>query len=195
MNANITVLAVSGSLRAASHNTGLLRAAADLAPEGMSIRVHSIVDIPFFNADLEAEGEPPAVLALRSAMTGADGLLIATPEYNYSIPGVLKNAIDWASRPVRTSPLNATPVALMGAGGGFGTVRAQAHLRQILQHNGALILPKPELYVARSGEKFDASGNLTDEKTRASLVALLEAFAVWVRRFRVGDPPPVIRFP
>lgn len=189
MNTTSTILGLSGSLRAGSHNTGLLRAAAALAPEGMSISLVTPGDLPLYNADLEATGDPPAVVALRSRLKEADGVLIATPEYNYSIPGVLKNAIDWVSRPVRTSPLNAKPTALLGAGGGFGTVRAQAHLRQILQHNGALILPKPELYVARAGEKFDASGTLTDEKTRSSLVAFLEAFAVWVRLFRAGDPP------
>jgi chromate reductase len=189
MNTTITILALSGSLRTGSHNTALLRAAAAVAPEGLSIDVVVPGDLPFYNADLEAAGDPPAVTAFRSKLSGADGILIATPEYNYSIPGFLKNAIDWASRPTRTSPLNAKPVALMGAGGGFGTVRAQAHLRQVLQHNGALILPKPELYVARSAEKFDGAGNLTDEKTRASLVALLDAFAVWIRRFPAGDSP------
>jgi chromate reductase, NAD(P)H dehydrogenase (quinone) len=176
------VLGISGSLRKASHNTGLLRAAMEVLPEGVTLERFDLTPIPFYNSDLESRGEPAAVTEMKARIAAADALLIATPEYNYSVSGVLKNALDWASRPVRSSPLNGKPLAMMGAGGSQGTVRAQMHLRQILLHNGVLVLPKPELYVYNAREKFDAEGNLTDERTRQSLRALLEALLAWTGR-------------
>jgi len=183
----VHVLGISGSLRKASHNTGLLRAALGILPEGLTLEIAGIDSLPLFNSDLETPGEPAPVTELKSRIAAADALLIATPEYNYSVTGALKNAIDWASRPLKTAPLNAKPLAMMGAGGAQGTVRAQMHLRQILLHNGALILPKPELYVYRSREKFDQAGELTDDHTRESLRTLLEALGSWTRRMR-GEP-------
>jgi len=185
----VRVLGISGSLRKASHNTGLLRAALTMLPEGMTLEIAEIGSLPLYNGDLEAAGEPAPVSELKSRIGSADAVLIACPEYNYSVTGVLKNALDWASRPVKTSPLNGKPLAMMGAGGAQGTVRAQMHLRQILLHNGALALPKPELYVYRSREKFDEAGELTDDHTKESLRTLLQALRAWTRRMR-GEPWP-----
>lgn len=156
----------------------------ELQPEGMTITPADISALPFYNADLDGPVQPESAQEFTRLVTGADALLIATPEYNYSVPGVLKNAIDWASRPVKTSPLNGKPIAVMGAGGMMGTVRAQLHLRQILMHNGALVLPKPELYIARSRDKFDDEGKLVDEPTRALVRSLLDALAQWTGLFK-----------
>jgi chromate reductase len=180
----IHVLGFSGSLRKGSFNTALLRAAVELLPEGMTLEIFDLSPLPFFNSDLEAQGTPEAVKNFKARIAAADALLIATPEYNYSIPGVLKNAIDWASRTPKDSPLNGKPVAMTGAGGMFGTVRAQMHLRQIALHNGMLVLAKPEVYVARASEKFDTAGRLIDEPTRQRLRELLEALAAWTRKLR-----------
>ncbi len=179
----IKVIGISGSLRKNSHNTALIRAALELQPVGMQIEVYDISAIPLYNADLDGDMKPQPVISFKKAISGADALLIATPEYNYSVPGVLKNAIDWASRGGKESPLNGKPIAIMGAGGVMGTVRAQLHLRQIALFNGMNVLPKPELYVAKSGEKIDASGNLTDALTRDRLRDLLQALLVWTKRF------------
>jgi chromate reductase len=180
------LLGISGSLRAASNNTGLLRAAAELAPAGVEVVIHNIGDIPLYNGDENGgEGKQPAgVLRLKAAMADADALLFAVPEYNYSLSGVLKNALDWASVPPPSTPLSDKPVALMGAGGMSGTMRAQFHLRQIFVHSNALVLNKPELYVARAWEKFDKEGNLTDESTRDQVKALVESLVRWTRRLR-----------
>ncbi|NJK80296.1 MAG: NAD(P)H-dependent oxidoreductase [Chloroflexaceae bacterium] len=178
----IKVLGISGSLRVGSYNTSLLRAAADLLPEGMTLELFDLAAIPLYNADTEAQGFPPTVRELRERIAAADALLIATPEYNYSIPGVLKNAIDWASRPPHPSPLDSKPTAIVGAGGRVGTARAQLHLRQILMHTNTLLLGRPELFVQRASEQFDAAGNLTNETTREALQAVLEGLAGWTRR-------------
>ncbi len=176
------VLGISGSLRTGSFNTGLLRAATELLPEGMTLEVFDLTPIPVYNADADGANTPESVRHFKSRIATADALLIATPEYNYSIPGVLKNAIDWASRTPKDSPLSGKPVAMMGAGGVMGTVRAQMHLRQILLFNGTLLLAKPELYVAGARDKFDVAGNLTDEVTKNAIRALLEALAAWTLR-------------
>ncbi len=182
----LAVCGVAGSLRSGSFNGSLLRAARELAPAGMEIRPFDrLGEIPLYDADLEAKGEPEAVAAFKKAIGEADALLVATPEYNYGIPGVLKNAIDWASRPAGKSPLNRKPAAIMGASpGAMGTVRAQLALRQAFQFNETYVLPRPELLVGRAHEKFDAAGDLADEPTRKALRGLLEAFAEWARRFR-----------
>jgi len=169
------VLAVSGSLRRASYNTAALRAAAELAPEDVSIEVVALHGIPNFDADLEAVGFPPEVVALREGIAAADALLIATPEYNWSIPGVLKNALDWASRGGESSPLRGKTAAILGAGGRFGTVRAQAHLREILRHNHVWVVGLPEVMIDQAETRFDAAGALTDERFRRQIRRLLEA--------------------
>lgn len=178
----MNVLGISGSVRQNSWNTGLLRAAAGMVPVGMSIEMFDLSAIPLYNADHDGAALPAVVKEFKSKIGASDALLIATPEYNYSVPGVLKNAIDWASRSPKDSPLNGKPVAMMGAGGVMGTVRAQLHLRQILLHNGTVILPKPEVYVSKGWEKFDAGGNLIDEDTKKHVRALLEALHAWVLR-------------
>lgn len=180
----IAVLGISGSLRRSSYNTAVLRAAADLAPAGMAVSANTLHDVPFYNADYEKEhGYPEPVHELRSRMAAADALLIATPEYNFSIPGVLKNAIDWASRG-SDSPLSGKPLAILGAGGRLGTVRAQMHLRDIALHNHMEIVNSIEVFIDRAFTKFDDEGNLTDERARDQIGRLLEGLAEVVRRSR-----------
>jgi chromate reductase len=181
-----TVLAIPGSLRRASYNRALLRAAKQLAAPEMSIAVYEeLGSIPLFDQDLEAEtgGGPEAVRQLRAQVEAADGLLLATPEYNHSVPGVLKNAIDWLSRPAPREVLAGKPVAVIGASGGpWGTRLAQAALRQILYATECLVLSTPALYIANAGAVFDESGQLTDPTTRHRLESLLTAFGSWVAR-------------
>ena len=179
--APLNILGLSGSLRKGSYNTSLLRAAAELLPPGMVLDTFDLSLLPIFNADHE-KPFPAAVEEFRIRMAEADALLIACPEYNSSLTGALKNAIDWASRSPQ-SPLNRKPVAVMGAStGNFGTVRAQLHLRQILTHVGALTVPKPEVLIARADKAFDAEGRLTDEAARGFLRDLLTALADWTRQ-------------
>lgn len=180
----IRVLGISGSLRKASLNTAALRAAQELLPEGMRLEIFDLAPIPMYNPDVEAEGFPEPVQEFRARLAAADALLFATPEYNFSLPGVLKNAIDWASRPP-DSPLNDKPIALMGASPSpNGTVLAQMHLRQICNHNNMLPLGRPRVLIGRAHEKFDAGGRLVDERTRESIRELLAALAVWTRRLQ-----------
>jgi chromate reductase, NAD(P)H dehydrogenase (quinone) len=173
----LTVLGIAGSLRRASFNRGLLRAATELAPPGLTIRTFEPLDaIPLYNEDVEAVGDPPVVRQLKDEIRAADALLFATPEYNYGVPGVLKNAIDWASRPYGKSVLSGKPAAIMGASPGMGgTIRAQLQLRQAFLFIEVYALLKPEVLVARCQDKFDAKGNLTDEATRGVVRQLLEA--------------------
>ena len=172
----IRVLAISGSLRGGSHNTAALRAAAALAPADMEIEVRTLHGIPNFDADLEKEpGPPPAVEQLKAAIAGADALLIATPEYNRSIPGALKNALDWASRGGVSSPLWGKRAAILGAGGRFGTLSAQTHLRRILQHCGVRVVDRPEVAIDQAADRFDDDGGLTDERFRRQIQRLLQA--------------------
>ncbi|HXF62772.1 MAG TPA: NAD(P)H-dependent oxidoreductase [Caldilineaceae bacterium] len=185
MGETIHVLAFAGSLRSRSHNRGLIRTAAELAPPYVEIETFDLTPIPLYNADLTPT--PEAVVEFRQKIKAADALLIATPEYNYSVSGVLKNAIDWASRAIsRDEPaaLQGKPAAILGAGGRFGTVRAQAHLRYILLHNDVKVVNKPEVMVVRSWEHFDQEGNLTDETTRQQVAELVEALYQWVIQLR-----------
>jgi chromate reductase, NAD(P)H dehydrogenase (quinone) len=153
----LQVLGISGSLRKASYNTALLRAAAELMPAGMKLETFDLLPLPMFNQDSE-KPFPGVVAEFRARVAQADALLIATPQYNSSVSGALKNAIDWASRSPQ-QPLNGKPVAIMGAStGNFGTLRTQLHLRQILTHVGALPLGKPEVLVARAEQVFDPVG-------------------------------------
>jgi chromate reductase len=170
---SFNVLAISGSLRAKSYNTALLTAAQELAPEGMTIAIDNIGDFPLYNDDVRLVAYPPIVEAFRERIAAADALLMACPEYNYSVSGVLKNAIDWASRPPGNL-FNEKPVAIVGAATGlFGSIRGQNHLRAILTGLNAAVLHKPEVMVASAASKFDAEGKLTDETARNLIAELL----------------------
>jgi chromate reductase len=185
--AETRVVAFAGSLRRGSFNRALLEAAKQLAPEGMSIELIEIGTLPFYNADVEAEGDPPAVATFKASLREADGVLIATPEYNDGIPAVLTNAIDWGSRLPGRAPLAGKPVALVGASPSqVGTARAQLHLRQLLSHVHARTLPPPELLVSVAHQRFDGDLRLTHEDTRRVLAGLLERFAGWIARERAA---------
>ncbi len=176
------ILGFAGSLRAASFNRSLLKAAVELAPAGMDIETFDLAGIPPFNQDLEAQ-PPEAVKDFKAAIRAADAILIATPEYNYSIPGVLKNAIDSASRPYGDNAFDGKPLAIMGASiGAFGSARAQYQLRQTFVFLNVYALNQPEVMVATAQDKFDGSGRLTDEPTRQRVKGLLEALAVWTKK-------------
>jgi chromate reductase len=185
--AEMRFLGFAGSLRRASYNRGLIRAAAELAPTEIIVETFDLGDLPLYNQDVEDAGEPAAVVAFKQAIAEADAMLVATPEYNHGVPGVLKNAIDWASRPRVTSPLRDKAVAVMGASPGHGsTARAQAQLRDAFVFTGACVVPQPELLIGSAGEHFDQDGNLTDPDVRVSLVELIEALRAWTLRIDVG---------
>ena len=188
MSDQLNVFAISGSLRQKSFNSAALRACAGLAPAGMRIEIYEdLRDIPPYDEDVRAAGFPSAVLGLRRRIMTADALLISTPEYNHSVPGVLKNAIDWASRPPEV-PLFGKSVAVMGASMGLlGTVRAQYHLRDMCVFFDARVVNKPEVFIGQAQTKFDAEGNLTDESTSAVLRAMLEALRAQTLRMRAGQ--------
>lgn len=182
MSKPVSILGIAGSLRRDSYNRAALRAAAELAPEGASIEIFELDGIPGFNQD--EEQQPPAeVTELKKKIRGADAILIVTPEYNYSIPGVLKNAIDWASRPYGDSAWNGKPAAIMGASvGTIGTARAQYHLRQIMVFLNMFPINQPEVMIGNASERFDAEGNLTDEATKEFIRQLLQNLVDWTRR-------------
>lgn len=181
-DAPVRILGFAGSLRQASFNRALLRVAVSIAPPDATIETFDLIPIPPFNEDVRLAGEPAAVTEFKARVRAADALLIVTPEYNYSMPGVLKNALDWLSRPPAESPLKAKPAAIMGASNGrFGTVRAQLHLRQVLLGTAMHGMPGPELMVAMAQEKFDAEGNLTDERTRDGVRAVVAALVAFAR--------------
>ncbi len=178
------ILGISGSLRRGSFNSAALRAAKELVPVGMSIDTFDISPIPLYNEDVKAQGFPAPVEDLRRRVKDADGVLLVTPEYNYSIPGVLKNTIDWVSRPPE-QPFNGKPIAIMGASGGLlGTARAQYHLRQSFVFMNGYVLNQPEVMIAQAQNKFDAEGKLVDQPTRDFITALLKSFQTWVLRMR-----------
>jgi chromate reductase, NAD(P)H dehydrogenase (quinone) len=173
------ILGIPGSLRAASTNRGLLRAAQELTPPGAEIEIFDLRKIPPYDGDVETAGDPEPVAEFKQSIRDADALLIATPEYNRGIPGVLKNAIDWASRPALAPPLAGKLVAVMGASTGMGgAVNAQRQLREALAFPRAHVLEEPKLLVASSYEKFDADGRLVDEETRARIGDLLESLMI-----------------
>ena len=179
------ILGFAGSLRRGSYNRGLLRAAQQVAPEGVEIEIAALDEIPPYNQDVQSQGDPEPVRLFKERIRAADALLIATPEYNYSIPGVLKNALDWASRPAAESVLRRKPVAIMGASTGrMGTVRAQLALRQVFVFTESLALLKPEVLVSGAAGLFDADGNLLDDETRRRVRELLEALVEWTQRLR-----------
>ena len=172
------ILAISGSLRSGSQNALLLRAASELAPSSVELEVwDGLREVPPYDQDEDVEPAPPAVAALRAAVASADGVLISTPEYNSSIPGALKNALDWASRPLATNAFRSKPVAVIGSSAGmFGAVWAQAELRKVLSAMGARVA-EVEVAVGRAGEKFDADGRLVDEEIRQQLSDALATLA------------------
>lgn len=179
------ILGIPGSLRRGSYNRGLLRAAQEVAPECVQIELFELHEIPPYNEDVRQQGVPEPVARLNAAIAAADAVLIATPEYNWSIPGVLKNAIDWVSRPPASTPLRRKPVAVIGASGGLsGTIRAQLALRQVLFSLESYVLPKPDLWVRNAGQLFDQEGRLIDEETRQRLHELVVALVDWTERLR-----------
>ena len=171
------VLGIAGSLRSGSYNRSLIKAAAELAPAGMQVVTFDrLGEIPLYNEDLEAKGDPRPVAALKTSIKEADALLIATPEYNYGMPGPLKNAIDWASRPAASTPLKGKVALIVGASPGpGGTVRAQLALRQSFVFTQTWALPGPEYALARCEDKFDSNGRLTDDLSRKLLAGRLHA--------------------
>jgi NAD(P)H-dependent FMN reductase len=176
----VHIVGIGGSLRRKSYNYGLLRAAQELMPDGAILEIHSISGIPLYNADDEESGGiPPIVRTLQDALAGADGLLLSTPEYNNSLPGVLKNAIDWISRPPQEIPrvFGGKPIAIMGASpGGFGTILSQEAWLGVLRTLGTRPWFGQKMLVSRAGELFDAEGNLTDPDSRKRLRDYLTAF-------------------
>lgn len=176
----MTILGICGSLRKKSINKGLLKAAIEVTPEGIEIETFDIGVLPLFNQDFE-NNPPKEVSDFKEKIEEADAILFVTPEYNYSISGVLKNAIDWGSRPWGKNSWDEKPAAIMGASGPRGTVRAQMQLRQMFVTINVHALNKPELLVDATG-KFDETGNLTDEKTKKRIVELLEALSSWTRK-------------
>ena len=181
---------LSGSLRKDSYNTALLRAAAAVMPDGAELSVHTIHGIPLYNADTEtADGIPPAVNDLKTAIAAADGLLMATPEYNSSIPGVLKNAVDWLSRPPADTRkvFGGKPVAILGASpGGFGTILSQNAWLPVLRSLGTAPWFQGRLLVSRAGSVFDESGNIVDPKLREQLTQFVAGFVAFVGATRSG---------
>ena len=177
------ILGVAASLRRASLNGGLLRAAREMSPEDVVYDGFDLGGMPFFNADVEAEGDPAPVAELKRKIQAADAVLIASPEYDYAVPGVLVTALDWALRP--PTPLRHKPVGIIGASpGASGTARSQMILRQILLHAPAYVMPEPQILVGSARQRFDEEGNLTDEETRERLERFVVALREWSRRMQ-----------
>lgn len=175
------VIGISGSLRKASTNTGLLRCAAQHMPQGMDFEILDIGDIPLYNGDLD---KPDSVKRVVAKMAEADALVLACPEYNYSIAPALKNVLDWASREKDNAALAGKPVAIMGSGGGMGSARAQYHLRQVSVILDLHPLNKPEVFGRAFGGEFDAAGNVTDEKLAHKVAEQMAALKVWAEKIR-----------
>jgi chromate reductase len=189
MEQPLRIVGFAGSLRIGSYNRRLLEAAAAQTPEGMDVVMFDLAPIPLYNADQDGETKPPAVEKFKAAITEADAVVIATPEYNHSIPGVLKNALDWASRPAGRSPLAGKPIAVMGAARGqWGTIRGQAHLRDVLNATKSHLLIKPEVLVPKVAQVFDENGRLADEALRRRLYDMLCSLGDWTLRLRGEEP-------
>lgn len=193
MNKPIRILGIAGSLRKESYNRSALRAAVELAPEGAEIEIFDIGGLPGFNQDDE-QNPPEKVVELKKKIRESDAVLFVTPEYNYSVPGVLKNAIDWASRPYGDSAWSGKPVAIMGASiGAIGTARAQYHLRQMFVFLDMHAVSQPEVMIGNASERFDAEGNLTDETTKKLIRQLLEKLVdlthLWAAPKGAGTTP------
>ncbi len=184
MDNTINILGFAGSLRKGSYNRALLGAAVELTPRDARLEIFGLEGIPVFNQDLE-QSMPDKVREFKSKIKSADAILVVTPEYNYSIPGVLKNAIDWASRPSGDNSFEGKPVAVMSASTGIlGGARAQYHLRQVFVTLNMHPVNKPEIFVTLANQKFDDKGTLTDEKTREFVKKLLEALVTWTRKLK-----------
>jgi chromate reductase len=184
MDKIISILGFAGSLRQGSYNRALLRTALDLVPEGAKLEIFDLDGIPVYNQDLEPQ-RPQKVIEFKAKIKAADALLFVTPEYNYSIPGVLKNAIDWASRPPTENVFQGKPVAIMSASTGMlGGARAQYHLRQTFVFLDMHPINKPEVFVTFVDKKFDASGKCTDEKGLEIVSALLKALVAWTKKLQ-----------
>ena len=184
MEKQVKILALAGSLRKGSYNKTLIRSAVELAPENVTIEVFDLEGIPLFNQD-NVNNPPTQVAEFKEKIRNADALLIATPEYNFSIPGVLKNAIDWASRPLQGNPLEDKPVAIMSASTGrLGGARAQYHLRQTFVFLNIHPINRPEVMLSNAAENVDANGRLTNEQTRTLIKQLIEALLTWTNRLK-----------
>ncbi|HEX8774541.1 MAG TPA: NAD(P)H-dependent oxidoreductase [Pyrinomonadaceae bacterium] len=182
MSKPVRILGIAGSLRRESYNRAALRAATELVPEGASIEIFELDGIPGFNQD-EEQNPHAKVVELKRRIREADAILFVTPEYNYSVPGVLKNAIDWASRPYGDSAWNGKPAAIMGASvGAIATARAQYHLRQMMVFLNMFPINQPEVMIGNAAERFDAEGNLTDDATKEFIRQLLQNLVEWARR-------------
>lgn len=180
----IRILGISGSLRKGSFNTSALRAAAELCPDEAEIEICEIGNLPLFDQDFEQE-PPAAVKEFKEKVAAADAILFSTPEYNYSISGVLKNAIDCGSRPYGHSAWDGKPAAIMGASGGaIGTARAQYDLRKMMVFLNMFPINKPEVMIGNAGSKFDAEGNLTDESTEQFIRQMLENLIAWTKKLK-----------
>lgn len=187
MEKKIKILAIAGSLRKESYNRGLIRVAKEVAPSTCTLEVFDLDGIPPYNQDEETT-LPKSVAQLKAKVREADAILISTPEYNYSIPGVLKNALDWGSRPYGDNAWDNKPVAIMGASAGMqGTSRAQYHLRQVFVYLNMHALNKPEIMVGTAQDRFDAQGKLTDPKTRQKIGELLAALIECTKRHSTLD--------
>jgi chromate reductase len=186
MNGSVRILGISGSLRKASFNRAALRAAQELVPPAAVLEIFDLDGIPPFNEDDE-QTLPARVVDLKTRVRGADAILIATPEYNYSVPGVLKNAIDWASRPYGDSAWDGKPVAIMGASiGATGTARAQYHLRQTFVYLNMYALNQPEVMISNAAQRFDANARLVDPTSRKLVEQLIKNLVAWTRRLGKG---------
>jgi chromate reductase, NAD(P)H dehydrogenase (quinone) len=180
----VKILGICGSLRKASFNMAALRACNELMPQGMTLQIASIADLPIFNQDVLDAGMPEPVKRFRGEVAAAEGLLIASPEYNFSVPAPLKNAIDWASRPP-SQVFHDKPIAIFSAAGGpLGGARVQYDLRRILGQLWGHVLPRPEVFIGMAASKIDAQGRLTDETTRKFLTELLNGFRDWIVRMQ-----------
>lgn len=182
MSDTLRVAAISGSLRKASYNTAALRAAGELAPEGMAIEIHLLHEIPLYNEEADGDASPEPVRRLREAVAAADGVLLAAPEYNYGMSGVLKNALDWLSRPAMKGAIFRKPLASMGCSlSMMGTARAQENVRNYAAFNQSRLLPHAEVLIGQAKDRFDGEGRLTHEPTRNFLAGMLAAYADWIR--------------
>jgi chromate reductase, NAD(P)H dehydrogenase (quinone) len=185
LNNPLVILGIAGSLRQGSFNRAALQAAQTLVPDGATLAIFDIAGLPGFNQDDEPN-PPVQVVELKQRIRSADAILFVTPEYNYSVPGVLKNAIDWASRPYGDNAWNGKPVAVMGASvGAMGTARAQYHLRQMFVFLNMYAVNQPEVMIANAHKHFDEQGNLTDERAKKLIRQLLEELVSWTRRLQI----------
>ncbi|CAN5813599.1 NAD(P)H-dependent FMN reductase [soil metagenome] len=179
---DLAILTLCGSLREGSFNRGLLVAAGELAPAGLNLEEGpDLGELPFYNPDIDGDDPPAVATGFRNALRRVDGLIIATPEYNFGVPATVKNAIDWASRPVKDPPITGLPTLLLGASGGAsGTMRGQLSLRQSRVFTATPVLPRPGFYLTFASKKFE-DGRLHDEETREFLGTTLKTFGDWIR--------------